>query len=351
MTQEPAVTAPLRVGDREIGHGGPVFVIAEAGVAHFGDLAQAKSLIDLAVTAGADAVKFQMYDTDLLIARSEETWRQRLGSKELPYEAFAELQTHAAARGIVFFATPHEEAALDELADVLRVPLLKVGSGEVGNTPFLRRVAEKQLITFVSLGLHEEREIDQVVRAFEEADNPRLVMMHCVTMYPTPPAEANLLSIPWLRSKYGLPVGYSDHAAGHAVALAAVALGACVVEKHVFLDRHVSGSQDAHGACDASDLADFVGSIRDVESALGALGPNPSTLRLSNLAWARKSIVTASALPLGHRISRSDLGLKRPGTGLAPAELPSVVGRRLRRAVDRDHVIGRDDLEQADDRT
>lgn len=338
----------VRIGDRTIGSGEQVFFIAEAGVAHFGDMERARELIDLAAEAGADAVKFQIYDTSRLIASGEAEWRQRLGSKELPYHAFLELQRHAAERGITFLVTPHEEDALDYLVDVLRVLALKVGSGEVGNLSFLRRVADKQLPTLVSLGLHQEREIEQVTQTFQEAGNSQLVLMHCVTRYPTPPSEANLRSISWLQRRYPYPVGYSDHAAGHAIALAAVALGACVIEKHFFLDRTATESQDAHGACDASDLSAFVRAIRDVECALGVEGPNPNTERLANLAWARKSVVAAAPLRKGHQIAPSDLVLKRPGRGLAPEFLPTLFGRRLARDVAADHVLEWADLEGDD---
>lgn len=335
----------VQVGSRLIGEGQPVYVVAEAGVAHFGDVEQARRLIDLAVEAGADAVKFQIYKTASLIAASEQQWRERLGAKELRYEDFKSLQQYAVGRGVDFFATPHEEEALAYLVGELHVPLLKVGSGEVGNLRFLKRVAAAMLPTIVSLGLHNEEDIQQVVEVFKEAGNEQLILLHCVTRYPTPAGESNLRTISWLAKRYDCPIGYSDHTAGHAVPLAAVALGARVIEKHVFLDRHVPGSQDALVACDASDFKQFVEEIRAVESALGVEGQNPHMERMANRDWARKSVVAARPLKRGRRLVREDLVLKRPGRGIAPEHVEALVGRILTRDVTEDDLLQWTDLE------
>lgn len=337
----------VRIGHRTIGPGHPVFIVAEAGLAHFGDLDAASRLVEIAADAGADAVKFQIYRTDALIATSEAAWRQRLKSKELRYEDFKTLQQRAGHRGILFFATPHEEAALDYLVEELGVPLLKIGSGEVGNVVFLKKVAAKRLPTMVSLGLHTATDIDAVVRVFEEAEHDALILLHCVTHYPTPARESNLRSIPWLQARYSRPVGYCDHTVGHDAAIAAVALSACVVEKHFFIDRFVEGSQDAPGACDASDLPRFVLRIRAVEETLGIEGPNPNMERMASREWAAKSVVAARSIRRGDRLTEEDLVLKRPGRGIPAEHFYAVVGRRVRRDLQPDELLQWSDLEES----
>ena len=334
----------VTVGDRLIGLGSPVYIVAEAGVAHFGEMDNALKMIDIAADASADAIKFQIYNTEKLIVKSEKEWRERLGSKELKYDDFFHLKEYAAKRRINFFCTPHEEDALEFAVKKLELNLLKIGSGEVGNVPFLKSAAGKMLPTIVSLGLHGEKEIDKVVRIFQEEGNDNLMLMHCVTRYPAPPEDTNLKTISWLQKKYSCPIGYSDHTAGHTVSMAAVAIGASLIEKHFFIDSGVEGSQDALSACDANDLGEFVASIRAVEAALGVEGPNPSTGRFENLSWARKSLVISHPLTKGHRLTKKDLLAKRPGKGISPEELSGVLGKTLMGDVKKDHILSWNDL-------
>ncbi len=332
------------LGGRIIGPNNPVYIIAEAGVAHFGSLDTAFRMIDIAVQAGADAVKFQLYKTDRLIADSEYEWKERLSTKELPFHDFLQLKKYANDQNIDFFVTVHEESALDYAIETLELKVIKIGSGEVGNLPFLKKIAQMKYTTIVSLGLHGEDEIGQVVRVFEQEGNNNLILLHCVTRYPTPPEECNLKTMLWLQKKYSYPIGYSDHAVGHAISLAAVAMGACVIEKHFFIDRNIKGSQDAYGACDKTDLGEFVSSIRVVEAALGEECSNPNVQRFQNLSWARKSISTARSLGKGHCIIEKDIVFKRPGSGIPPKDLNNVLGKTLLRSVAQDHIIRWDDL-------
>lgn len=345
LPDSPLNKLEVPVGDRVIGPNSPVYVIAEAGVAHFGSLDNALQMIDIAVQAGADAIKFQIYNTNCLISGSEHEWRERMRTKELPYEDFLQLKEYATAQKIDFFVTAHEESALDYTIETLELKVLKVGSGEVGNLPFLQKIARMKYTTIVSLGLHGEDEIEQVVKVFEQAGNNNLVLLHCVTRYPTPPEESNLRTISWLQKKYPYPVGYSDHTVGHVIPLAAVTMGACVIEKHFFIDRNIEDSQDAHGACDKTDLGQFVSSIRVVEAALGEEGPNPNVQRLENLSWARKSILTARSLKKGHCLTEKDIVLKRPGSGIPPQELNDILGKTLLHSIEQDQIISWDDLE------
>jgi N,N'-diacetyllegionaminate synthase len=328
----------IRIGTKTVGPGHPCFIIAEAGVCHFGSYDIARSLVDMAVEARADAVKFQIFRTERLVSSVLPDWVKRLKPKELPFEAFADLNKYAKEKGITFFATAHEEESAEFLA-TLDVPVMKVGSGEVDNTPFIRQLAGAGRPLIVSTGLHDERAIETVLKAAESAGCNDVALLHCVTAYPTPPAQSNLRSIPWMARRFGVPVGYSDHTIGYEIPLAAVALGATIIEKHISLDKHIATSQDAKVSCDRSDLAAMVQAIRNVESALGTEGKTVAAAAKNSEHWARKSVVAARDLPAGALLTKSDVILKRPGTGIPPDQYERVLGRKLVRAVKLDEVL------------
>ncbi|WP_340117715.1 N-acetylneuraminate synthase family protein [Pelagibius sp. 7325] len=320
-----------------VGYGAPVYVIAEAGVAHFGDEEKAYRLIDLAVEAGASAVKFQIFDVDALISTELPDWRERLGSRSLPYDAFGRLQAYCRDKGITFFATAHDEPSLEFLAE-LDVPVYKVGSGEVGNWPFLKRVASLGKPLIFSTGMYRLEQVGEALAAIAEAGNPDVAVLHCITRYPTPPAEAGLGNIALLRERFGAITGYSDHTAGFHIPLAAVALGARVIEKHITLDYDVPNAQDWKVSCGPDDLAAFITQLRDIEVAMSAreaLGVGES----ESLVWASKSLVPLRDIAAGEVIAATDLAGKRPGTGIPPSRIAEVAGRRAACDIGKDSVI------------
>lgn len=329
---------------KPVGEGAPVYVIAEAGVAHFGSEDKAYRLIDLAADAGADAVKFQIFDVESLISRELPDWRARLGQRQLPYEAFARLQAYSRQRGITFFATAHDEPSLDFLSG-LDVPVYKVGSGEVGNWAFLRRVAGMGKPVIFSTGMYQQAQIGEALAAVRASGNPEVAVLHCVTRYPTPPDEASLGNIALIRARFGVISGYSDHTRGSHIPLAAVALGARVVEKHISLDFDVPNAQDWKVSCGPHDLGAFIDQLREIEAALGSRESGPTPGERESLAWAGKSLVVVRDLSAGDVLSQDDLTSKRPGTGIPPFSLGDVVGRRLRVAKARDAVINWEDIE------
>lgn len=328
----------FEVDGTPVGEGCPVFVIAEAGVAHFGDENKALRLVDLAADAGADAVKFQVFNVDDMISGELADWKARLGPRALPYDAFARIQAYCKKRGITFFATAHDEPSLDFLAS-LDVPLFKVGSGEVGNWPYLKKVASFRRPMIFSTGMYRTGQVAEALDAIAEAGGRDVAVLHCVTLYPTPPEQAALGTIARLRETCDAVVGYSDHTRGFHIPLAAVALGARVIEKHITLDYDVPNAQDWKVSCGPDDLGRFITELREVEAALGVRADGPVGAEAESLVWASKSLVARRDLPSGHVLEAGDLTSKRPGTGIPPSEIEAVIGRRLCQALSADGIL------------
>lgn len=328
----------FEIAGRLVGQGAPVYVIAEAGVAHFGDESKALRLVDLAVEAGADAVKFQVFDVDALIAKSLPEWRERLASRQLPYEAFARIQAYCKERGITFFATAHDEPSLDFLVG-LDVPVYKVGSGEVGNWPFLKRVASLGKPLIFSTGMYARTQIGEALSAVREAGNASVAVLHCVTRYPTPPEEVSLGNMQWIRENHQVVTGYSDHTRGFHFPLAAVALGARIIEKHITLDYDVPNAQDWKVSCGPADLGVFMQQLREIEAGLGVRTQGPTAGERDSLVWASKSLVSARDLLAGTVLQPTDLVGKRPGTGISPSRIHELIGKSTTIDLARDQII------------
>jgi N,N'-diacetyllegionaminate synthase len=334
----------FEIDGRIVGDGQPIYIIAEAGVAHFGSEDKARKLVDLAVEAGADAVKFQIFDVDQLIAKSLPEWRTRLAARQLPYAAFERIQAYCRQSRITFFATAHDEPSLEFLAS-LDVPVFKVGSGEVGNWPYLARVASLGKPLIFSTGMYRPDQIGQALDAVRGTGNSQVAVLHCVTRYPTPPEEASLGNIALIRDGFNVVTGYSDHTRGFHIPLAAAALGARVIEKHISLDFDVPDAQDWKVSCGPHDLGLFISQVRDIEKALQTRTTGPTAGEQESLAWAGKSLVVIRGLPAGTVLEPSMLTAKRPGTGISPSRIEDVLGRRTRRTIDEDSVLAWEDLE------
>lgn len=317
----------FKIGSRMVGEGEPVFIIAEAGVAHFGDPEKALRLVDLAVDAGADAVKFQVFRTNELISGAAPDWRERLGPRELAYEHFRNISAYCRERGIIFFATAHDEPSLDYLAS-LDPPVFKIGSGELDNWDFITRAARLGKPLIISTGMYDWDAVSALGEALAEAGNPDVAVLHCVTRYPTPAEEVNLRVMPELARRLGCVTGYSDHTEGYHIPLAAVALGARVLEKHISLDFNVPNAQDWKVSCGPHDLADMVSAVRGVQAALGGADKVLSAEEKASRDWARKSLHAACAIPAGTALTAEMLIARRPGTGLPPHMAAGLIGRR-----------------------
>jgi N-acetylneuraminate synthase len=338
------------VGERIVGEGQPVFVVAEAGVNHNSDLGLARRLVDVAGDAGADAVKFQTFRSETLVTPdapqaayqreatgSVESQRQMLARLELTLDQHALLRDHCAKRGILFVSTPFDEGSADAL-ETLGVPLFKLASGEVTNLPLLRHVAAKGKPVILSTGMSTLGEVAEAVAAFRGAGDPPLALLHCVSAYPAPPSEMNLRAMDTLRERFGCPVGLSDHTLGIEVAVAAVARGAAIIEKHFTLDRSLPGP-DHRASLEPGELGALVRAIRLVEGALGDGEKRPMPAEADTRRLARRSLVAARAIRAGERLSADLVAIKRPGTGIPPGDLPRALGRVVRRDLAADEVI------------
>lgn len=341
---------PFAIGERRIGPGASVFIVAEAGVNHNGDPALARRLVDAAAECGADAVKFQTFSVDALLTRGApkagyqvettgagESQRDMLARLELSLEVLAELKDRAAKHGLIFFSAPFDEESADVL-DALGVVLFKVPSGEITNLPLLRHVAAKARPMILSTGMSSLEEVEQAVAAIRSAGDPPLAVLHCLSAYPAPAAETNLRAMDTLAARLGCPIGFSDHTLGIEIAVAAAARGAQIIEKHLTLDTSLTGP-DHRASLDPPAFAAMVRAIRKVESAIGDGVKRPMPSEADTRRVARKSLVAARALRAGESLAAGDIVIKRPGTGISPAELPRLLGCRLTRDVAADEVI------------
>ena len=346
---------PVPIGDRILG-GGPVFVIAEAGVNHDGDPVVAHALVDEAADAGADCVKFQTFDPSALAAADAPTaeyqraagvadsdQRAMLTRLALPLDAWPALQAHAAERGIIFLSSPFDAPSAD-LVDRLGVPAFKVASGELTNIPFLVSLARRGRPLLVSTGMADMLEVAAALDAIADAGDPPVALLHCVSSYPADPADANLRAIATMRTAFGVPVGWSDHTTGLELPLAAVAAGASIIEKHLTLDRRRPGP-DHRASLEPAAFRDMVAGIRLVEGALGSGDKIPADAERPIAALARKSLHWGGSLPAGTVVADDDVVAMRPGTGLHPARLRSIVGRTTVRAVRAGSAVDEADLE------
>lgn len=344
------MVAPVEIAGWRVGPGQPCFIIAEAGVNHNGEMELARQLVDVAVDARADGVKFQTFNAERLITASapKADYQRQTGDRnesqfdmlrrlELSADAHLELMDYCRRRGILFMSTPFDEESADFLAEE-NVAVFKIASGEITNLSFLAHVARKGRPMIVSTGMSSLNEVASAVRVIRDAGNGQLVLLHCVSNYPAEPAEANLRAMETMAKALDVPVGYSDHTLGIAVAFGAVALGACVIEKHITLDRDLPGP-DHRASLEPGELAALVRGIRAVEVALGHGRKEPARSEAAIAAVARKSLVAARDIPAGATLTEELLAIKRPGTGLSPAMLGEVMGRVVSTDIPADTII------------
>ena len=343
----------------------PCYIIAEAGVNHNGSEEVARQLIDAAVAAGADAVKFQTFKAENLVTRKAKkaAYQQRqtgegdqfamLKALELSDEAHRRLADYCAEHGIEFLSTPFDEASADFLMG-LGCRRLKIPSGELTNVPFLRFLAAKDLPMILSTGMATLEEVSEAVNliatvretsGFEEPLAEVLTPLHCTSNYPTPLEDVNLRAMQTLADQFKLPVGYSDHTAGIFVAPLARALGAVVFEKHFTLDRSLPGPDHA-ASLEPDELKQMVQAIHDTDSLLGSAEKRPSEAEREVRVAARRSVTLACDLPAGSVLEPQMLTLMRPGDGIPPSEMDALNGRVLRRDMEQGDTLHWEELEE-----
>ncbi len=339
----------VRVGARSIGEECNVFIIAEAGVNHNGSVELARKMIDEARKAGADAIKFQTFRAEALVTKDAEKAEYQKASTEqgsqydmikkleLAEADFAGLKKYADKAGIIFLSTPFDEKSADML-DALGMPAFKIASGEITNFPLLKHIASKGKPVILSTGMATIDEIQTAIKTLRDSGQTAIVALHCTTSYPASMDELNLRSMQTMHAMLGVPVGYSDHSLGITAPIAAVALGACVIEKHFTLDRAMSGPDHA-ASLQPGELGEMVRAIRDVEKALGSGKKEPTDNEKKIMLVVRKSLVAASDIPAGATITREMLAAKRPGTGVHPGEMDRFVGRKAARSIRKDEQL------------
>jgi N-acetylneuraminate synthase len=346
----------FNIGSQMIGSGQPCFIIAEAGVNHNGSPEMARQLIDAAVQTGADAVKFQTFKTELVMTHEApkagyqrettgagESQFDMVKRLELAPEVFGELMAYCQESGILFLSSPFDNESVDLLGD-LEVAAFKVPSGEITNIPYLERISRKGRPMIVSTGMANLSEVDLAVQAIRNSGSPPFALLHCVSNYPADPSVVNLKAMGTMQTAFGVPVGYSDHTLGTEISIAAAALGASVIEKHITLDNNLPGP-DHRASLEPNEFKNMVSSIRSVQTALGNGQKVPAASEADTASVARKSLIAARDIPAGTVLTEDLITIKRPGTGLPPSMMQYLLGRITKTNVSADSLLDLDKLE------
>ncbi|WGS66034.1 N-acetylneuraminate synthase [Marinitoga aeolica] len=324
-----------------------VYIIAEAGVNHNGDINIAYKLIDAAVEAGVDAVKFQTFKANKLVSKYADmaSYQKRsLGNSseqlkmleklELKFDDFIKLKKYCDEKGIEFLSSPFDLESIKFLEKLM--PYYKIPSGEIVNYPYLRKIAEKNKPIIMSTGMATLSEVEKALDTiYEVNNNVEIYLLHCTTNYPTPYEEVNLKAMITLKEAFKLPVGYSDHTLGIEVPIAAVAMGAQIIEKHFTLDKNLPGP-DHKASLEPHELKEMVKSIRNIEKALGngIKKPNKSEIEIKEVA--RKKLVAARDIKNGEIITEKDISIKRSNIGLSPEYYEIIIGKKLLKKIKED---------------
>lgn len=340
----------VTISTTRIGDAYPVFIIAEIGINHNGNTNLAKRMILSAKDCGANCVKFQTFRASQVVTPSapkanyqlevtdkNESQLEMLKKVELDYDDHLELKKYADNLDMIFLSTPYNDKDVDLLED-LNVDGYKIASGQIVETPFLEKIARKQKPIFLSTGMATLAEVDNAVQVIKSCGNQQILLLQCTTNYPSALSDANLNVIPTMKRAFKLPIGYSDHTMGNETAIAAVALGACLVEKHFTLDKSMEGPDHACSAT-PEDFFQLVRSVRSVEQAMGTGVKYPSDAEIRNALGMRRSITAACNIKQGDVIRESMLTFKRPATGLDPTYHPVIIGNIASRDIPKDELI------------
>ncbi|MBF0231444.1 MAG: N-acetylneuraminate synthase [Desulfamplus sp.] len=330
------------------------YIIAEAGVNHNGDLTLAKQLIEVASEAGANAVKFQTFQAEKLVTRlaekadyqkqvtsAQESQFEMIKKLELNVEAHHELMKYCRQCSIQFLSTPFDLESIDLLAG-LQLPLFKIPSGEITNLPYLRHIAQYKNSVIMSTGMASLGEVEEALSVLENGgiDRKQITILHCSTEYPTPMEDVNLKAMQTIASAFpGVQVGYSDHTLGIEVSVAAVAMGASVIEKHFTLDKTMEGP-DHKASLEPGELKAMVKAIRNIETAMGSGIKAPTPSELKNKSVVRKSIIALKSIKKDETLTEENIGVKRPGTGINPMRWNEIIGSKAKRSFIKDELIG-----------
>lgn len=331
------------------------FIIAEAGVNHNGSMEIAKKLIDVAVGAGADAIKFQTFKADKVVTATaskakyqientgaDETQFEMLKRLELSIGAHKEFFSYCNKKNIIFMSTPFDEGSADML-DNFGMSIFKIPSGEITNKPLIQHIAGKKKPIILSTGMSYLGEVEKAINWINEIRDkldkkPELTLLHCVSNYPAEVGDSNLLAMKTMERAFGLPVGYSDHAPGIEISIAAVALGAKVIEKHFTLDKSMEGP-DHKASLEPDELYAMVSAIRNVEKAMGDGIKRPTRNEEDTRNIARRSLVAARDIKAGETVTLNDISIKRPGIGIAPELIEQIINKVAKIDIKKDSLL------------
>lgn len=329
---------------------GKTLIIAEAGVNHNGSIELAKQLIDIAVDAKVDAVKFQTFKSENLVCKytSKAEYQKKTTSKdesqfemlkklELDIESHIFLMDYCKSKGIMFLSTAFDLESV-ELLNKLGMEIFKIPSGEITNYPYLRRIGALKKKVILSTGMCYLEEIEQAIKLLKDNGSEDILVLHCNTEYPTPIEDVNLNAMRTIKDKLQVEVGYSDHTLGIEISIAAVAMGAKVIEKHFTLDRNMDGP-DHKASLEPNELKQMVKSIRNIEKALGNGIKVPSKSEIKNIEIARKSIVASRRIKKGEKFTEENLSCKRPQQGISPMKWMQVIGKTAIKDFEKDEMI------------
>lgn len=339
----------IKIGNKFVGENHPSFIITEAGVNHNGDITLAKKLVDVAVNASADAVKFQTFKSENLIvsdANSPDYVNRNLGKKikqleiikkyELKYSDFEKLKKYCDTKNIIFLSTPHSFDAIDFLEDL--VSAYKFGSGDITNIPALEHAAKKGKPLILGTGMSTMKEVKTAIDAIKSIGNKQIVTLHCTTNYPSLLDEVNLNAMMSMKKELKCLVGYSDHTSSILVPSIAVALGATIIEKHFTIDKKLPGP-DHKASLEPEELKNMIKQIRETERILGSFEKKPTLSEQKIMDLVRKSIVAEEEIEKGTKINEKMLGFKRPGTGLKPSDLDKIIGKKAKKTIVKDEIL------------
>lgn len=339
----------IKISNKLVGENQPTFIIAEAGVNHNGKLEQAKRLVDVAVEAGADAVKFQTFKSEGVVTaglNSADYAKKNIGkdvgqlemikSLELNYKDFVSLKNYCDKKEIIFLSTPHSFDAIDFLEDL--VPAYKFGSGDITNIPALRHAAKKGKPIILGTGMSTLDEVGYAINAIKSEGNEQIIALHCTTNYPCPLEDVNLSAMITIQRELDCLVGYSDHTLGLSVPIIATAMGAAVIEKHFTIDKSLPGP-DHKASLEPDELKSMIKEIRKTEKVLGSFDKKPTKSEKKIMNLVRKSIVTKKDIEKGSIVSEDMIVIKRPGTGLNPSDLDKIIGKKARRYIAKDEIF------------
>jgi N-acetylneuraminate synthase/N,N'-diacetyllegionaminate synthase len=328
----------LRIGNKEIGRDDYCYIIAEAGSNHERNINNAFELIEVAASAEADAVKFQLFKANTLYSKyvDDATYKETK-NLQLPLEWVPELIDKSNSQGITFLATPFDSESIDYLK-AIDIPAVKWASGELNNIPLLSQAAKLSKPIIIATGMSSLGDIELAIETVKKEGNSQSALLHCISIYPTKYTDANLRMMDTLADAFDYPVGFSDHTTGIAIAIAAVARGARIIEKHFTLNRKMN-SPDHPFSINPSELKEMVRSIRQVSDSLGTRHKHVIPNESKFLSYGKRSIVAVKAIPRGTTITKDMITTKRPGTGIPPQFIPSVIGRDTRKDLTEDEII------------